>query len=225
VDNYGRTGQRNAYETLAFTLILRHSGLRISDVTKLDHSEVVPRAKGTGWAIRVMAQKKTKDWVYIPLEDQAYQALQSLLFKGERDGKKYWFYTGAGSMRTAVKTWRKRVTRLFTLALIDHAGTPLLDEFGKPRRFEHHVTPHSWRHTFAISHLNAGTDIKIVSRWLGHASVAVTEKHYGHVNQSTLIALEDAYDESNRRQKEARTKADGAKPAVKVVSIRKRKRV
>ena len=78
---------------------------------------------------------------------------------------------------------------------------------------------------FAISHLNAGTDIKIVSRWLGHASVSVTEKHYGHANRSTLIALEDAYDESNRRQKEARAKANDAKPAVKVVSITKRKPV
>ena len=224
VDCYGRTGQRNAQETRAFCLVLRHSGLRISDVTKLDSTEVVPRANGNGWAIRVMAQKKTKDWVYVPLTDEAYQALQALPFKGEKEGKRHWFYTGNGSMRTAVKTWRKRITKLFKSALIDEQGELLPDEFGKPRRFEHHVTPHSWRHTFAISHLNAGTEIKIVSRWLGHASVAVTEKHYSHANRSTLIALEDAYDLSTRRQKEARAKAKEAKQAVTVVSITKRRR-
>jgi integrase len=223
VDCYGRTGQRNAQETRAFCLVLRHSGLRISDVMKLHSSELVPRAKGTGWAIQVI-QKKTKELVYVPLDDEAYDALQSLPFKGEKDGKEYWFYTGVGSMKTAVKTWRKRITKLFRLALVDEKGQPLLDEFGEPRRFEHHVSPHSWRHTFAISHLNAGTDIKLVSRWLGHASVSVTEKHYGHANRSTRIASEDAYDESNRRQREAGARVREAQPVANVVSITKRKR-
>jgi integrase len=54
--------------------------------------------------------------------------------------------------------------------------------------------------TFAISHLNAGTDVKMVSRWLGHSSIIITEAHYGHANQQTHIASELAYDESLKRQ-------------------------
>ena len=72
----------------------------------------------------------------------------------------------------------------------------------KAQKFRHSVSPHTFRHTFAIWHLNAGTDIKMVSRWLGHKSVTVTEKHYSHAIHSTMIESERAYDESMRRQQE-----------------------
>jgi integrase len=42
--------------------------------------------------------------------------------------------------------------------------------------------------------LNAGVDVKMVSRWLGHASIRVTESHYGHANRATHVASERAYD-------------------------------
>lgn len=69
-----------------------------------------------------------------------------------------------------------------------------------PGSGESDVSPHTLRHTFCISHLNAGTDIKFVSRWCGHKSTAVTEKHYAHAILGTLVASDQAYDESMRRQ-------------------------
>lgn len=210
VDCYGRTGERNAMETLAFCLVMRHTGLRISDVTRLESSQLVPRASGTGWAIQVMAMKKTKEYVRIPIPPEVYDALAALPFK---DGQKYWFYTGVGRIDTAVKTWRKRITNLLKVAQTT--------EDGRTVPFEHHATPHTFRHTFAISHLNVGTDVKMVSRWLGHATVAITEQHYGHANTATHIASESAYDESMRRQNELMA---GRPPvADNVVSIRQRR--
>jgi len=44
--------------------------------------------------------------------------------------------------------------------------------------------------------LNAGTDIKWVSTWLGHKSMTITLKHYAHAVSSTHIASEAAYDKS-----------------------------
>ena len=44
--------------------------------------------------------------------------------------------------------------------------------------------------------LNSGVDVKMVSRWLGHASIRVTEAHYGHANRATHVASEQAYDEA-----------------------------
>ncbi len=214
VDCYGRTGQRNAEETKAFCLVMRHTGLRISDVTKLDSSQLVNRAGGNGWAIQVMQQKKTKEFVRIPITTETADALHALPFKGERDGKKYWFYTGVGKMKTSVTTWRKRITTLIAVAQ--------KDEKGQPRPFENHATPHTFRHTFSISHLNVGTEIKMVSRWLGHASVGITEKHYGHANRATHLASEAAYDESIRKQAESRLKEK--KSVENVVSIANRKR-
>ena len=40
---------------------------------------------------------------------------------------------------------------------------------------------HTLRHTYASHLLMAGINIFTVSRWLGHSSVTVTEKHYGHL--------------------------------------------
>jgi integrase len=110
-----------------------------------------------------------------------------LKFKGEKDGRKYWFYTGYGERDTAINNWRERVDNLLKLAQ-EH----------KP--FRHHATPHNLRHWFAISSLNNGADIKSVSRWLGHSSTKITEAHYSHANRATHVASERAYDEVIERQ-------------------------
>ena len=45
---------------------------------------------------------------------------------------------------------------------------------------------HTLRHTYASHLLMAGVNIFVVSRWLGHSSVRVTEKHYGHMIPETV---------------------------------------
>jgi len=46
------------------------------------------------------------------------------------------------------------------------------------------VTFHTLRHTFAAYWLQKNVPIYTVSKWLGHSSVAMTEKVYGHLSQS-----------------------------------------
>ncbi len=46
---------------------------------------------------------------------------------------------------------------------------------------------HTLRHTYASHLLMSGTNIFVVSRWLGHSSVTVTEKHYGHLIPDTVV--------------------------------------
>lgn len=46
------------------------------------------------------------------------------------------------------------------------------------------VTIHTLRHTFASHYLQAGVSIFTVSKWLGHASVQMTQKVYGHLSPS-----------------------------------------
>lgn len=75
----------------------------------------------------------------------------------------------------------------------------LLDTAGLRERFEdvcrkaglwtgkndlNKVTFHTLRHTFAAHALLSGVDIYTVSHWLGHASIAITQKHYGHLAES-----------------------------------------
>ena len=47
---------------------------------------------------------------------------------------------------------------------------------------------HAFRHTCATRLLEGTGDIALVSRWLGHSSVAITDKHYAHVLTGHLRA-------------------------------------
>lgn len=174
-------------ELHAFCLVMRHAGLRISDATTLNDTELIDRASGSQFAIRLF-QKKTQEWVYIPVADEAVAALRRLPFKGEKEGKRYWFWTAEGTTKTAKKNWYARIRKVVVAA---NAKTPFL----------HNVSPHVFRHTFSIAHLNTGTDIKMVSRWLGHKSVLVTEQHYAHIVHQTLVASDESYNQSVQRQR------------------------
>lgn len=191
VTNRGQMDQYNSKELRALLMVLRYSGLGISDAVTLDHTQLVTRESGRGYAIKVMDMRKTGDWVYIPITTDTVQTLHTLKFKGEKAGRKFWFYTGNGERDTAINNWRERVDNLLKLAQ---------EPPHKP--FRHHATPHTLRHTFAIAALNNGADIKMVSRWLGHSSTKITEAHYAHANRATHRASDDAYDEMMTRQQQ-----------------------
>lgn len=53
---------------------------------------------------------------------------------------------------------------------------------------ERHVTPHMLRHTVATLLLQNGVDIRVVQEFLGHASIATTQR-YTHVSKEHLIAV------------------------------------
>ncbi|MBS1828795.1 MAG: tyrosine-type recombinase/integrase [Acidobacteria bacterium] len=180
-------GSQNATELLAFCMVMRYAGLRISDATTLHDTQLVTRASGGGWAIRVHEMRKTKELVYVPIPNEVEQILRKVPFKGQQHGKRYWFWSGEGKPKTATNNWYTKVMKPIKKAAATKA-------------FLHDVSPHTFRHTFAISHLNAGTDIKFVSRWLGHANTGVTEKHYAHAIHSTFVASDSAYDESMKKQ-------------------------
>lgn len=44
-----------------------------------------------------------------------------------------------------------------------------------------HISTHKMRHTFATLLLKAGVDIATVSKLMGHASVEIPIKYYGHI--------------------------------------------
>ncbi len=53
---------------------------------------------------------------------------------------------------------------------------------------ERHVTPHMLRHTVATLLLQNGVDIRVVQEFLGHASIATTQR-YTHISKDYLIAV------------------------------------
>jgi len=67
-DGRSRKDLRKAAESRAFVLVLRHSGLRISDAVKLERTQLVPGTDSDGYALMVQ-QQKVRRTVYIPLPD------------------------------------------------------------------------------------------------------------------------------------------------------------
>jgi len=50
---------------------------------------------------------------------------------------------------------------------------------------EKRVHPHGFRHTYAVELRQAGTDIAVISRLLGHSSIAVTSRYLDHLTNDT----------------------------------------
>ena len=69
----------------------------------------------------------------------------------------------------------------------------------RDKPFTHAFSPHCLRHTFAIQHINVGTDVKLISKWLGHESVAVTLEYYGNWIKETQKLAEDVSRDANAR--------------------------
>ncbi len=175
-DSPALTDQENQ-ETRVATELMRWTGMRISDAYKFNDAEIVRNEKGDGWNADFV-QKKTKKRCVTPLPEHVKIQLDAL--PGRREGgKKFFFTCSYTALRMRVDTLAERAQ--------------------KDNPFKHPFSPHCLRHTFAIQHIHQGTDIKFISKWLGHESVGVTLEHYGNWIGTTKKIAADANREANER--------------------------
>lgn len=147
----------------ALVLLLRHSGLRITDAVTLQRDKIKDGKL-------FLYQTKTKQPVWVPLPEIVTDALAEI----EEPGTHYYFWSGNSKVRHAPTRWQDRLSKVFVIAGV---------EGGHAHRF---------RDTFAVSLLERGVDIKTVSMLLGHTSIKTTEKHYAPWVKSRQVALEAA---------------------------------
>jgi integrase/recombinase XerD len=145
----GKFGQGNRKRVRAMALLLRYSGLRISDAAILERSRL-DRDK-----LFVYTQK-TGTPLWVPLPPKSVKALKQT----PSDNPKYFFWNGRCSPISAVKIWERTFQRLFELAKVPGG------------------TLHRFRDTFAVELLLKGVALDQVSILLGHSSVKITEIHY-----------------------------------------------
>jgi integrase len=201
-DEYGRTNTPKARMQHAFALCLRYTGQRISDISMLGPDNMVTAEDdhGNKMYFLELTQIKTGVQVKIPVSQKLIDILHQLPLRGElaetfvyqtnnrtiQYGTKFWFWTGESDVEGNAKAWSDDITRVLHRAQ---------EKPFKP--FKYHSTPHTFRHFFAITMLNSGkARIEDVSRWLGHSSVRITEKHYGNANADLYKRSHAVYHEA-----------------------------
>jgi site-specific recombinase XerD len=66
--------------------------------------------------------------------------------------------------------------------------TNVIARLRRGARIKRHVTPHMLRHTVATLLLRNGVDIRVVQEFLGHASIATTQR-YTHVTKEHMARV------------------------------------
>jgi integrase len=133
------------------------TGLRISDIRALRWKDI--RTDGLH-----IIQKKTGDYTFVPLSDQARKLLGP---------------TDADSKRAPV----------FTLPFSDDMFNRYLSRWATTAGLDKHVTSHVARHTFATMLVTEGVDLYAVQHLLGHRDVKVTQQYAKLVDQRKVDAI------------------------------------
>lgn len=156
-----RSGAR--YEQLrarAMVMLLRHTALRISDVSTLRKDAVSwDPSKGT-WRVFLRTQK-TGDPVFLPIPESLKLVLDALpLPRNAAQDCPCYFWNGATSRRAVVGIAERTLSAVFKKSGVKDAHA------------------HRYRHTLATRLLEQGATFEEVADVLGN-SPAVVRKHYG----------------------------------------------
>jgi integrase/recombinase XerD len=162
LEAYGKSaGVKNAQRLRAFVLVLRYSGLRISDAVQLSTDRV------QGNRLFLYTQK-TGVPVNCVLPDFVVKTLES----SPRSSAQYFFWTGQSKTHSAIGKWQRRLQRLFEFTEVSNGHA------------------HRFRDTFAVELLLSGVPLERVSVLLGHSGIRVTERHYAPWVRSRQEQLE-----------------------------------
>jgi site-specific recombinase XerD len=154
-DQFPRMTDYNKQRIKALVLVMRWTGLRMSDA-------VVLKADAITSDVLWLQTKKSSTAVQIPLHPDLVTALAKL--QPYQGGYYFWNRRGDGSKASTPQgNFGKLLTEIFAAA-----GIP---------SDVHHVA-HMLRNSFAVDLLERGVLMGTVSLMLGHRSVATTEKYY-----------------------------------------------
>ena len=172
----------------ALLLLASQTGLRLSEITNLDHEDVV-----LGAGAHVRCEGKGRKQRCTPLARQTTAVLKAWLKEPTRGISGVLFPTFHGR-RLSADAVQYLVAKHTAVA---RQKCPTLKH--KP------VSPHRLRHSAAMELLQSGVDPSVIALWLGHESVATTQ-----VYLDAHLALKEAAlaKTTPRKEKVRRFRAD-----------------
>lgn len=120
----------------------------------------------------------------IPMTDEVYKALQSILKKRPKL-KTEMMVNGYSGFLLIDKMMKPKVAQH-----IENECRWAMKKYNKlhPDRPLPKITPHVYRHTFCTNMVNAGMDIKALQYIMGHSEIGVTLNIYTHMNYGRAAA-------------------------------------
>jgi integrase/recombinase XerC len=164
---------------LAMWELFYSSGLRLSELTDLDCSDVDLTAGQV--FIRLGKGGRSR---YVPAGAKACEAIaawlniRANLLRGDDAGAQPALFIGRRGKRITPRSVQLRLTR-----------------WGVIHGTAEHVHPHKLRHSFASHMLEASSDLRAVQELLGHANISTTQI-YTHLDFQRLAAV---YDQAHPR--------------------------
>jgi len=154
-----------ALRNLALVDILFATGMRVGEVSGLDINDFVV----TESAFRVKG-KGGRDRMAFVVDEHTV-----------------WIQRQHFELRTKIPTESPALFLNASGARLSTQGMAnVIAEFRRDAGIQRHITPHMLRHTVATLLLRNGADIRVVQEFLGHASIATTQR-YTHIAKEHLI--------------------------------------
>jgi integrase/recombinase XerD len=163
----GSLGKYRALRNLALVDLLFATGMRVGEVSTLNvsdfaKSEAVFQVKGKGG----------RDRLAFIVDEQSLRIQQEHV-----------------EMRTHIESESQALFLNATGGRLSTQGIAnVISRFREDAGIERHITPHMLRHTVATLLLRNGVDIRVVQEFLGHASIATTQR-YTHITKDHLVQV------------------------------------
>jgi site-specific recombinase XerD len=157
--------------------VLFSTGLRVSELTKLDRDKVNLETRefgiiGKGGKARVVfLSSRSTDWLIKYLNER-------------NDHYKPLFIHHKGKAEVSTNDEKMRLT--------PRSVQRMVKKYSHKMKLPIDVTPHVMRHSFATDLLNAGADIRSVQEMLGHKNISTTQI-YTHVTNKQLREVHEAF--------------------------------
>ena len=144
------------------------SGIRVSELVSLNAGDV----NFLSGMVKVKGKGAKQRWV--PVGEKALECLERyFLERRKTQGEKPELFLN----NSATRLTKRSVGRI-------------IDKYIKILSIKKHVTPHTFRHTFATHLLNAGCDLRSIQEMLGHVNLSTTQV-YTHLTTQKLKKVYD----------------------------------